>query len=259
MKHIVCSRNRNKTYQINKYVSPKASQKIQCKVYIENSAADGKSAWFVYDSGWKTLLEAEFDWTLFVVCLIIFSSVFAVEYSQKASSYAFSNIMRCCKKGRKYIFISKIAFCLLVSAVLAIVWCLIDLFFVNSSFDLPSLSAPIQSIESYSSIALSLSIKQYLAYFIIVRVLSCVVLSLLSCVLSCLITKQLFTVMIASLLTLLPSVISLFNLKLFKFIDFVSFFQATPLLLSSSPIIYIILALILISFISIIAERKWCQ
>lgn len=229
------------------------------KVYIENSVADGKSAWFVYDSGWKMLFGADFDWTLFVVCLLIFSSMFAVEYSQKASLYAFLNIMRCCKKGRKYIFISKIAFCLLVSSVLAIVWCLIDLFFVNSSFDLPSLSAPIQSIESYSSIALSLSIKQYLACFIIVRVLSCVVLSLLSCVLSCLITKQLFTVMIASLLTLLPSVISLFNFKLFKFIDFVSFFQATPLLLSSSPIIYIILALILISFISIIAERKWCQ
>lgn len=228
-------------------------------VYINTLASEGKSAWFVYDSGWKVLFDSNFDWTLYIACILISSSIFSIEYSKKTSSHPFLYIMRSCKKGRYHIFLSKTLFCVSITSILTIIWCVVDLFYANNSFDLPLLSAPIQSIEEFASIIFSLSIGQYLVCFIITKLLASLTLSLLSCALSCLIPKQLFSIMISSVLTLLPAVLSIFNIANFNYINFVLFFNATPILCSTAPIIYIFLIGISILFVTIIAGRKWCK
>lgn len=227
--------------------------------YINALASEGKSAWFVYDSGWKVLFNSDFDWTLYIACILISSSIFSIEYNKKTSSHPFSYIIRSCKKGRYHIFLSKTLFCILITSLLTIIWCGVDLFYANNSFDLPLLSAPIHSIEEFASIKFSLSIGQYLVCFITTKLLAALTLALLSSALSCLIPKQLFSVMVSSVLTLLPALLSMFNITHSNYINFVMFFNATPVLCSTAPIIYILLTELSILFVTIIAGRKWCK
>lgn len=228
-------------------------------VYVNALASEGKSAWFVYDSGWKLLFNSSFDWTLYIACILISSSIFSIEYNKRTSSHPFSYIVRSCKKGRYHIFLSKTFFCIFITFILTIIWCGIDLIHVNNSFDLPLLSAPIHSIEEFYSIEFSPSIGQYLVCFIITKLLAVLALALLSSALSCLITKQLFSVMISSVLTLLPEILSIFNIAHFDFINFVLFFKATPILCSTAPFISILLIELSVLFVTTIAGRKWCK
>ncbi len=68
-------------------------------VYIDEMHYKGMQSWFVYDTGWKRLFFIDTDWTLYLVLILLFTSVFSKEYNEKQLSGSFAQIMRMSKKA----------------------------------------------------------------------------------------------------------------------------------------------------------------
>ena len=73
---------------------------------IKQKAEEGNSnivPWFIYDTGWKKITQKPLEWSLWVVIIILFSGIFAMEYQQGS----FVDIMRTTSRGRTYTYTQK--------------------------------------------------------------------------------------------------------------------------------------------------------
>lgn len=186
---------------------------------------NGYEAWFVYDTGWTTLIFSDFDWTLYAVILLISVGSFASEYDSKSSTGGFVQILRTTKYGHHKTYISKILAGAILSVILTIVWNLIDFLWLYISYDLPLWNAPIHSIEALGGLKQDMSIYQYLMCFYGIRIFATCYCNL------CLI---------------------------FNYFDFTKLMQASSLMLQGSHGKWFTLAAIIIDIILLIhSERTW--
>lgn len=228
--------------------------------YIDNLGNEGKQAWFVYDTGWKKLFSAETDWTLYLVLVLLFASVFSREYNGRSSSGSFTQILRAAKNGRKKTvagkYLSSCALCTAVSAV----WYAVDIVAVYQAYDMPLITAPIQSIEYMGEFAPDITISLYSSIFFAVKILACLSFTLLLCSLSALLCKPILIILTSSAAAFLPALLSRFSKDLIRVTDFTSFARATPLLLKNGQAFgYIAICFAVGGTLVACVKRKWNQ
>mgnify|MGYP004603142713 CR=1 FL=1 len=227
--------------------------------YIDRLSSDGKNAWFVYDTGWKTWLISSFDWTIYAAILLLFSSIFSSEYDSRVSSGGFAQILRTVKNGRRKTFISKYIFIVVGSLCFTAIWNMADIIFVTQRFSLPEISAPIWSIEAFENIHSNITIGQYIVRFFAVKILANLLLAIVLCSLSAILKKSIVVISAAVSLTLIPTALVSLGMKLFSVVDYTSIMRATPILIQNSAGMYIsILTIISITAVTY-AERKWMK
>ncbi len=228
--------------------------------YIDNLGNDGKQAWFVYDTGWKKLFSAEADWTLYLVLVLLFTSVFSRECIGRSSSGSFTQILRAAKNGRKKTvtgkYLSSCALCTAVSAA----WYAVDIISVYHAYDMPLITAPVQSIEYMGDFAPGITICQYSCIFFAVKILACLSFTLLLCALSALLRKPILIILTSSAAAFLPALLSRFSKDWIRVTDFTSFARATPLLLKNEQAFwYIAICFAVCGILTGCVVKKWNQ
>lgn len=227
--------------------------------YIDNLNNDGKQAWFVYDTGWKKLFFVDTDWTLYLVLVLLFTNVFSREFNGKSSSGSFTQIMRVSKNGGNKTLAGKyLSSCVLCTAVSA-AWYVVDIVSVYHAYDMPLITAPVQSVEYMGDFAPGVTIGQYISIFFAVKILACISFALLLCSLSALMRKPILIILTSSA-AFLPALSSRFSKDLIITTDFTSFARATPLLLKNEQaLLYITLCFAVCCTLIACVKRKWNQ
>lgn len=227
--------------------------------YIDRLAAEGKEAWFVYDTGWKKLFLSPFDWTLYAALLILFSGIFSSEYYSRISSGGFAQILRVSKKGRNHTFAAKMLTSSLISAVMSAVWNIPDIYFISRAFKLPLYEAPIMSLEIFGESRLELSICGYIVLFYFVRISAAMLFALTMCGMSCLFEKALSATAVVSSFTLFPALLNRSGAEIFGYADYVSFMRATPMLRKgmAAMLIFMLCFTVITIAVSMLSKRKW--
>lgn len=202
----------------------------QHKDYIDELAMRGYDADFVYDTGWKQLLFGDFDWTLFIAIMLICSNIFACEYDKGLSADGFVQILRTTKQGRSRTFCNKYIVAMLSSITLFTVWNVIDFVKVTTNYELPCISSPIQSLESFDGFLPHISIGEYLVCFYLTKLAAAVILSSFVFILSSVIHRAVQVIIIASAVTVLPLLLSSIGISALSGVDFTGLMTATPML-----------------------------
>lgn len=221
---------------------------------------NGYEAWFVYDTGWTTLIFSDFDWTLYAVILLISVGSFASEYDSKSSTGGFVQILRTTKYGRHKTYISKILAGAILSVILTIVWNLIDFLWLYISYDLPLWNAPIHSIEALGGLKQDMSIYQYLMCFYAIRIIAGIIFGTLVCSLSGILKKHIAVLTTTVMITLLPSLLSKIGLRIFEYFDFTKLMQASSVMLQGIHSTWFVSTVtILVIILLVCSARKWCK
>ena len=229
-------------------------------VYIDLLYAEGKDAWFVYDTGWKQLFFPSFDWTLYTCILALFTSIFASEHNNTSSSGCFSNLLRTTKYGRQKTFLEKYSSSIVIGITLIIVWSIIDLIFIFRSYDMPLTSAPIYSLQTMKNFPFTVTIFQYCVIMYIIRLLILIIFILCICSLSQLLKRQIIILTVIVVTTIIPELLVYFGLLKLDMFNFVSLMKVTPIFLSDIPLVfYISLSILLGSILTYRAERTWTK
>lgn len=227
--------------------------------YIEKLSSEGYSAWFVYDTGWMALFSNGFDWSLYILILILFSGVFCVESEGTSSSGHFSNILRSTKNGRSITYFNKLYTVITSSFIISLIWISIDLTRFFMTYDMPLKNAPLKSIQQMYSFTYEISIFQFMLLYIFLRIIAALFLALFTFTISCLLRKNISVLSTVSIVTLLPFLISKIGGTFFKNINFVSYLMATPVLLQSTLFIFYTVCLLIICYLLILLSKKrWC-
>lgn len=165
-----------------------------------NSAVE---PWFVYDTGWKKIMEKPLEWSLWAAIIILFSSVFSVEY-QKGS---FANIMRTTCHGRNYSYIQKKKIAIIGASFVALIWYAIEIICIFHSYDMPMSNAPIQSILHFREIKYKLSIIEYIAIQYSIQMIYSVMLACITTSISAITKKRFPCMVIVMILSVIPIVL----------------------------------------------------
>lgn len=227
--------------------------------YLKELSQSEKSAWFLYDTGWKKLLFSKFDWSLYAAIIIITAGCFVIEYEKKSSSGCFANILRSTLKGRTNTFIHKIFVVLFHAILFTLLWNCIDFVQILLSYDLRDFSAPIWSIEDMNAFPINITLWQYLIVFFLTRVLSSITLVLFVTSLSAICTRYLTVMSVTLICTISPSILSNLGVAILNKFDYTQFMRATPLLLTNTSITYISICCIICTLLTLLAKRRWTQ
>lgn len=139
--------------------------------YIDRMASEGKNAYFLYDTGWKKMFFADFDFVLFLLFLFIFCGVFADEYRS-----GFDQLLKSTKKGRSNTFKVKFIIGGITAFALTLVFSVLDIVFLLKYNTFPAHSAPLVSIEEFGAASSGISIINYTAVMFAVRIIGFMIL-----------------------------------------------------------------------------------
>ena len=200
--------------------------------YIDRMAEEGKSAWFVYDTGWKMLFNSLFDWTQYAAILFVCCSVFSMEYDSRSSSGGFAQILRTTRKGRRHTLLAKFSAAALISAVLCLIWNAVYAATLFHNYLMPQPEAPLGSVEMFCGIAPSMTLRGYGAVWILLRIFAAVLLGVLCAALSCLLRRAILAMSATVLVTLVPHLLVTLGFAILAKEDYVQVLRVTPVLLN---------------------------
>lgn len=235
-------------------------QKIESHItYIDKMNAEGKTAWFVYDTGWIKLFFSSFDWMLYVAIILLTIGVFSSEYENNTSSGGFEKILRSTCNGRSKTFMSKYSSSVTLSLAVFAIYHLIDLFLLFSAFNLPLFNAPIYSIESLGFITANISIIEFYLFFLTIKVLAITFLATIFCSLSELFTNLYAALTVSTAFSILPNIISSLGFDIFQKLDYTLFMQATPLILNNNILTFASVVSLICAELLLLSRKKWCS
>ena len=224
--------------------------------YILSLQAQGKDAYFVYDTGWNTLFNQGFDYLLYGLVLLLFAGVFANEIRG-----GIHNILKATGKGRWGVFLAKYGAVLTIATVLFAAFTAIDLTAAMKSFEFPAWDAPIQSITMFGSQP-SMTVAQFVALWIAVKWLAVVLLVTALMGISLLSGKVLNTMAIVATVTLMPFLLRRFGLAVAQYFDFTYLLEGTGFLTTAaSSALYLMLTVAVlaaaITILTWLSKRSW--
>ncbi len=234
--------------------------------YIDELAAQGIQASFVYDTGWKELFSAGFDWTLLAAIIVLLSDAFGVEYGGRSSAGDFAAILRTAKRGRGKTLTRKYLAALISVGALSAIWILSDAVRIAICYELPVADAPILSLRILRGFAdnsiydciHNVSIYQFYIIYVIVRIFFGLCAASFIVSLSAIFKKPLIVSAVAAALTLLPFCLERFGVTLLAAFDFTDCFRATPVLLSGNVFyLYAVVIFALCVSLYLLSARRW--
>ncbi len=198
----------------------------------------GTRAWFLYDTGWKKLINTGADLYLFAAILMLFAGSFADEYSSRSSSGSFVQILRTTKKGRLRTFQAKLSSATVITLIMSIIYNAVEFLIILKNYDTPGLSAPILSIEQFGDIsagaAAGMTVMEYIILMYSLRILAALLLALTVTGLSEILRKHLPVMSVTVAFTLFPALINYFGLTAADKVNYLNFSGGTQLFLNSA-------------------------
>ncbi len=187
---------------------------------------------FFYENGYIDFWNISFDLPLYLMILLGISSIFPKEYQGGNGKGGFIQIMHTAKRGRGPVFCRKCGWSLIYAGGLSILYSLLDICLLYRSAGLPSLNAPLCSMERYAA-AVGITVGGYLLLCLSLRVLGALLLALLTATFSCLLESTKLALSVTALLTLLPYALYSFGLKFARYFDFTALLSGDRLCLIS--------------------------
>ncbi len=202
--------------------------------HAEYLAEADNGGWFVYDTGWQKLYSGDADLFLYTAILLILAGIFASEYFSRGEKGGFARILRSTKKGREQTFSAKLICAAVIALTLTVVMSAVDIFTIFLNFEMPALTAPLVSIREFSAVTTDLTIINYFAVFLLLRITGALLMAMLVCALSELLCRYLPVLGTVIVLTLLPAFCVGFGISAAEPLNFLNLLAGTPILLSSA-------------------------
>ena len=228
--------------------------------YLEHLKSKEITAWFIYDTGWKRLLNPPIDWLLLIALTLVISCIFSIEYSSKSSDGSFSYILRATRSGRKLTWQTKYVVTISISLLLTFLWNTIHFVSIYLFYELPLMKAPIVSISIFEEFSPNLTVIQYIIILYIFKLFASVLFSCFICSLSSILKSPIATMSTTVIITMLPRILSNMGLTFLSNIDFTNLLCGTPLFINTThPIIFCVIAVSICIITMNLSERMWTQ
>lgn len=146
------------------------------------------------------------------------------------------DILRTTKFGRKRRFFTKIGWTLTLSATLTLIFTGIEYAFALANLNLPSISAPLVSLEYFRDTDSAITIGAFLAVMLIQRLVFTMLLSLAVAELGYFMKNRLFAFVVGILLAFGPRVLTELGVQGAAYADLCSAIEGVPLYLTSSAL-----------------------
>lgn len=225
--------------------------------YLLKCQSEEKEAWFVYDTGWKALFNAPFDWGLYAVLLLLSANVFPVEFGGKVSESDAACIIRSTRRGRTPVWLSKYAALGLVVFSTGVAFTVVRYLILSETYEFPLYNAPIASLRFLENLPLSMSLWQFTACVYLVRMFAVCILAYFCCAVSSLVRKQIPAILITTVFSLLPTVAAYFEVEILYQYEYISLFLAVPLILSGKAVRVISVTFVGLLICSLISAGYW--
>ena len=231
------------------------------KMYEE----EGITGVFVEESGWEAVLSREVNFFTFIVIILICVGVYTREYAGRPVA----DIIRATKKGRGFVWRSKTLTVLLLAVILTAACEVIEIKYIMSNFALDLGAYPARSLTAFAYVPANISLNEYLALSVSIRILAGALLALFVIALSSFLKKQLAVIGTACAITLLPAVAEYVGVDAAEKFNFLSFYGAGRLLKASLKAtdflgglgwtaVATLLVLVTVMILTLISALKWC-
>ncbi|MBR4204838.1 MAG: hypothetical protein IKQ92_05105 [Clostridia bacterium] len=203
---------------------------------VSKEAETGVKGWFLYDTGWRRLVEGDADLFLYASILLLLTGSFAAEYVSKSSSGGFAQLLRSTKNGRLRTFRAKLCSSGMIALILALLTEAVDAAVIAKGYLLPAADAPLVSVERFADVTGGITVGQYCALFFLMRTAGALIMAMLVCALSELLARYIPVLGTSVILTLLPALCAYFGLRAADRVNFLNLLAGTPLFLESARI-----------------------
>lgn len=231
------------------------------KMYEE----EGITGVFVEESGWEAVLSRDANFFTFVVIILLCVGVYTREYAGRPVA----DIIRATKKGRGFVWRSKTLTVILLAVILTAACEIIEIKYISSNFALDLGAYPARSLTAFAYVPAGITLNEYLALAIGIRILAGVLLALFVIALSSFLKKQLAVIGTACAITLLPAVAEYIGVNAAEKFNFLTFYGAGKLLSSSFrkpeflggvgwTAVATVLVLAAVMILTLISALKWC-
>lgn len=217
--------------------------------YLKSAERNHPDVEFIYDEGLTRYFQIDSDIAAVGAIILIFSSVFAVEYES-----GFHMILRTAKKGRKKLWLSKLIYTLSLATLIFIVLHGSTFAVMLNSYEIDYLNAPVQSMPIFSDISEDISVGTYLLLHELTSYLGYLLTALVVSALSVMAKKQLSAAVCSFMIIGIPHfvrMLGIVSVNIFDYFEMLTPQNATGDLLSR--ILCTAIALIL----TVISYRKW--
>jgi hypothetical protein len=201
---------------ILKYQNAFQAAKEKSQYIKDLNKTTGKSAWFVYDTGYNQLTAKDSNNTDFTLALLLTIALVSSISSMLAyeRSVASINILRTCKYGRGKLFIQKSLISIMVAIPIYIIVYIPQLLYIFNVYGHVGLNAPVCSLLHLANIPFDLTIGQYIIMIYLIRLLA-VITTVMIILFVSEISKNTVTAMIISTgVIIMPIIISLLGVSL---------------------------------------------
>lgn len=197
----------------------------------------GVRGWFLYDTGWRKLINTGADLYLFATILLLCAGTFADEYISRSSFGPFVRVLRSTKKGRINTFRAKLSAAVIMTLIVSLFYNAAEYLIIFKNYDMPSASAPLLSIEQFGNISTGpfsgMSVIQYLFMMSLVRVVAALLLAVFITGLSELIRRVVPILSVTVAVALLPALLNYFGLTTADKVNYLNFFGGTQIFIKS--------------------------
>ena len=189
----------------------------------------GKDPYIIDYHSFAALFDSSISFPLYGLILFVCGLSFVIEYAGKNKTDRFVNILRAAKNGRAKTFAAKFVFSALFSCAVSVFFYGVECAALLKDADLTVLNAPLCSLPQFGAAEATLTVSEYLLFFLVLRVLAAVLFALFVTALSQLTKNLLFCLALSSGLTLIPTALAALGMKVAGFISFGGFFSVTEM------------------------------
>lgn len=184
---------------------------------------------FVEESGWEAALTRGTNFFTFTVIILICVGVYSREYAGRPVA----DIIRATKKGRGFVWRSK-TLTVILSALLFTAACeFVDIFYIYNNYALILGAYPACSLRAFANVPYTVTLNEYLAFAVGIRIFAGVTLALFVTAMSALLKKPLAIVGFSAAITLLPAVAEYIGVDAAEKLNFLSYYGAGRILSAS--------------------------
>ena len=190
--------------------------------YLEEKYAEtGVWGWFADTEGYERYFSGGFILPSLIAVLLIGGYTFVMEYTGRSKSDNFYMLLHATRNGRKKTFGRKMLCAALFSFAVGVVFTAAEFvcFYKIYGFSAFALDAPLFTIELFENLGSSVTIGQYLIFYLAARVLAAVLFGLFCASASCLAKRLLPTFNTLALAAGVPSLLALLGLRPAKYLD----------------------------------------
>lgn len=198
--------------------------------YLSDVQTDkGIDAGWLNDWDWNRLFEGIPQAIPILLVVYLASDIFACDRDAES-------ILQTTKFGRKRRFFTKIGWTLTLSVALTLAFTGIEYAFAVANLNLPSISAPLVSLERFSATDSAISIGVFLAVMLVQRLVFTTLLALSVAELGCFMKNRLFAFVLGILLAFGPRVLCALGVQSAAYVDLYGAIEGVPLYLTSSAL-----------------------